>query len=75
MHDIVLNVSADSPNMHQVRAAKTMYPVLDAINLAVQTDSVVPATILQPYQNNILVGIPNTTADNSGLFDQNFQTS
>jgi hypothetical protein len=53
--------------MNHVRIGKTTKPVLDPINLAVQTEPVSSEIILQAYQKEILVGIPRIIAEAKGL--------
>ena len=61
--DIVLNVNILSPKQNQVRTGNIRNPVPEPIKRAVHTESVAPAIILQAYQNDILVGTPNTMAE------------
>jgi len=62
-----LVVNIDSPKTYQVKIGKTKNPVQEPMNLADQTESMDSETIFQAYQKHTLVGIPRTTAENSGL--------
>jgi hypothetical protein len=72
---IVLVVNIDSPKINQVNIGNTINPVQEPINLADHTESIDSDTSFQAYQNEILVGIPNTKAATTGLFchhEENF---
>lgn len=69
---IVLSVNILSPKRHHVNIGKTKNPAPEPINLADHTDSERIETILQAYQNIILVGTPNTKAEIIGLFSHHF---
>ncbi len=66
---IVLVVNILSPKRYQVNIGKITKPALEPINLAVHTEPVASDTYFQPYQNNILVGTPTTTAERIALSD------
>ena len=67
---MVFVANIDSPNKDQVNIGKTIKPVDEPINLADHAELVSAAVNFHAYQNKIEAGIPNNTADMSGLVFQ-----